>query len=369
MSAETKTTEVPKKMTAWALFMDRVASLTPLPRSEVMQLSSYLKGQKDMIAWKDAEIIAAIPEWTASKGVEAKKEEMVAVTEKPKRKTKEAKEEAAVTEKPKRKAKEPKEPKEAKEAKEAKETKKGSAAAGEEDPSSEPATATSAPASAPSTSSVVEMLELQLNQTKKKLDTSKAELSKAESDTKVLVDRAIEARAKAKALTKEAEEACLMTAKVQTVVYELETEVAAKKVEFEKAEAAAAVVAAAAAAFQQATNSSTSAVSVTVSTPAAPSTEEDAAEPLHVRRKKIPSSIRTLVWNKYIGADVAQSDCFCCRTAKISVRSFDCGHVIAEAKGGDLTINNLRPICKDCNKSMGTRSMNEFTKEYFGWTV
>jgi hypothetical protein len=212
------------------------------------------------------------------------------------------------------------------------------------------------------------MLELQLNQTKKKLDTAKAELSKAESDTKVLVDRAIEARAKAKALTKEAEEACLMTAKVQTVVYELETEVAAKKAEFEKAEAAAAAVAAAAAAFQQATNSSAS-VAVAVSTPAAPSTEEDAAEPLHVRRKKIPSSIRTLVWNKYIAADVAQSDCFCCRTAKISVRSFDCGHVIAEAKGGDLTINNLRPICKDCNKSMGTRSMNEFTKEYFGWTV
>ena len=362
MSAETKTTEVPKKMTAWALFMDRVASLTPLPRSEVMQLSSYLKGQKDMIAWKDAEIIAAIPEWTASKAAEAKKEEVV--PEKSKRKTKEAKEEGVeVPEKPKRKAKEPKE---AKEAKEAKETKKGSAAAGEEDPSSEPATAASAPA--PSTSSVVEMLELQLNQTKKKLDTAKAELSKAESDAKVLVDRATEARAKAKALTKEAEEACLITAKSQTVVYELETEVAAKKVEFEKAEAAAAAVAAAAAAFQQATNSSAS-VAVAVSTPAAPSPEEEAAEPLHVRRKKIPSSIRTLVWNKYIAADVAQSDCFCCRTAKISVRSFDCGHVIAEAKGGDLTINNLRPICKDCNKSMGTRSMNEFTKEYFGWTV
>lgn len=72
MSAETKTTEVPKKMTAWALFMDRVASLTPLPRSEVMQLSSFLKGRKDMMAWKDAEIIAAIPEWKA----EAKKEEV-----------------------------------------------------------------------------------------------------------------------------------------------------------------------------------------------------------------------------------------------------------------------------------------------------
>lgn len=86
-------------------------------------------------------------------------------------------------------------------------------------------------------------------------------------------------------------------------------------------------------------------------------------------KKKIPKHIKTLVWNKYIGASVASAKCMCCREADIYVRSFDCGHVIAEAKGGDGTINNMRPICRDCNHAMGTRSMNEFTAEFFGWTV
>ena len=40
-----------------------------------------------------------------------------------------------------------------------------------------------------------------------------------------------------------------------------------------------------------------------------------------------------------------------------------------KAKGGDMTITNLRPICASCNLSMGTRSMNEFTLEFFGWDV
>ena len=98
----------------------------------------------------------------------------------------------------------------------------------------------------------------------------------------------------------------------------------------------------------------------------APDTE---GEPLHERRKKIPKHIKTLVWNKYIGADIATADCLSCRSGKISNRSFHCGHVLAESRGGNMTINNLRPICAECNLSMMTKSMNEFTKEFFGWTV
>ena len=59
----------------------------------------------------------------------------------------------------------------------------------------------------------------------------------------------------------------------------------------------------------------------------------------------------------------------CCKEKKIDVANFHCGHVIAETKGGDLTIKNLRPICSACNSAMGTRSMNEFTKEFFGWEI
>ena len=96
---------------------------------------------------------------------------------------------------------------------------------------------------------------------------------------------------------------------------------------------------------------------------------DDMQQPIHVRRKKIPIHIKTLVWNEYIGHDVNDNKCLCCKKEKINVRNFHCGHVIAESKGGDLTIKNLRPICAPCNQAMGTMSMNEFTKTFFGWEV
>lgn len=101
----------------------------------------------------------------------------------------------------------------------------------------------------------------------------------------------------------------------------------------------------------------------------APASETTGATIDESRRKGIPKHIKTLVWNKYIGAATPSTKCLSCREELISIRSFHCGHVIAEAKGGDSTINNLRPICAPCNSSMGTMSMNEFTKTYFGWEV
>jgi hypothetical protein len=99
------------------------------------------------------------------------------------------------------------------------------------------------------------------------------------------------------------------------------------------------------------------------------SVADDAQQPIHLRRKKIPIHIKTLVWNEYIGHNVNDNKCMCCKKEKINVRNFHCGHVIADSKGGDLTIKNLRPICAPCNQAMGTMSMNEFTKTFFGWEV
>ena len=96
---------------------------------------------------------------------------------------------------------------------------------------------------------------------------------------------------------------------------------------------------------------------------------DESQQPLHIRRKKIPKQIKTLVWNEYIGHDIMSNKCLCCKKEKIDIRNFHCGHVIAESKGGDLTIKNLRPICAPCNLSMGAMSMNEFTKTFFGWEV
>jgi 5-methylcytosine-specific restriction endonuclease McrA len=87
------------------------------------------------------------------------------------------------------------------------------------------------------------------------------------------------------------------------------------------------------------------------------------------KKEKIPAHIKTLVWSKYIGSSIPEAKCYCCKHERIEIRSFECGHVIAEAKGGELTLENLRPICKGCNSGMGTMSMDEYAKKFFGWSV
>jgi hypothetical protein len=49
----------------------------------------------------------------------------------------------------------------------------------------------------------------------------------------------------------------------------------------------------------------------------------------------------------------------------ISQHIFECGHVISEKNGGNVTLDNLRPICSSCNKSMGVMNLEEFKSKYF----
>lgn len=69
------------------------------------------------------------------------------------------------------------------------------------------------------------------------------------------------------------------------------------------------------------------------------------------------------VWNKYIGDDKRTGPCYVCGT-EIRIESFHQGHVIAEAKGGQRTLENLRPTCQLCNTSCGSENLDKF-KEAF----
>lgn len=82
------------------------------------------------------------------------------------------------------------------------------------------------------------------------------------------------------------------------------------------------------------------------------------------KKKQIPAAVKRKVWAKHIGEDVGKTKCLCCKLTDISQMSFSCGHIISDAKGGKITIDNLKPICTSCNSSMGTKNMNEFIKEY-----
>ena len=80
----------------------------------------------------------------------------------------------------------------------------------------------------------------------------------------------------------------------------------------------------------------------------------------NIKKKTIPSTVKKLVWNTNIGESIGKTKCTCCKSTDITQMSFNCGHIIAEANGGKTIVSNLKPICQNCNSSMGTKNMNEF---------
>ena len=78
------------------------------------------------------------------------------------------------------------------------------------------------------------------------------------------------------------------------------------------------------------------------------------------KKKTISATIKKLVWNTNIGEEIGKFKCLCCNSTDITQLSFNCGHIIAEANGGKTIVSNLKPICQNCNSSMGTKNMNEF---------
>lgn len=73
------------------------------------------------------------------------------------------------------------------------------------------------------------------------------------------------------------------------------------------------------------------------------------------KKNKIPKAIRQQVWIKYNGK-LFENKChviWCNNT--ISVFNYHVGHNIPEVKGGKNDIQNLRPICPNCNLSMSSK--------------
>lgn len=87
-------------------------------------------------------------------------------------------------------------------------------------------------------------------------------------------------------------------------------------------------------------------------------------EQKHKEPRKIDKNLRELIWSKWIGEDIARSKCLCCKSRMISQFDFVCGHVEAVVKGGDDSVDNLRPICKSCNNGMKTMNMMEYIKHH-----
>ena len=83
------------------------------------------------------------------------------------------------------------------------------------------------------------------------------------------------------------------------------------------------------------------------------------------KKNKLSAVLRYKVWNTYIGIECGIGKCCCCKTTDIFQQSFECGHIIAVKNGGLDSIENLRPICSLCNKSMGSLHMEIFSSSLF----
>lgn len=81
------------------------------------------------------------------------------------------------------------------------------------------------------------------------------------------------------------------------------------------------------------------------------------------QKQKISASLRQSVWLAWVGK---QYDARCtikwCKSI-ITPFTFEVGHNVPESRGGSTTLENLRPICAICNKSMGNRyTIDEYSR-------
>jgi hypothetical protein len=87
-------------------------------------------------------------------------------------------------------------------------------------------------------------------------------------------------------------------------------------------------------------------------------------------KAKIPQKLRLKTWNNFSKNDSSKCPISFCEEI-ISINNFDCGHMTSEFNGGMIELNNLIPLCKNCNVTMGTNNITQFDVNFnrFGQTT
>ena len=72
-------------------------------------------------------------------------------------------------------------------------------------------------------------------------------------------------------------------------------------------------------------------------------------------KQKIPIALREQVWIYRCGHVFSRPCTIVWCQNRMNVFDFECGHDLPESKGGKTTLDNLYPLCRRCNGSMGNR--------------
>jgi len=81
------------------------------------------------------------------------------------------------------------------------------------------------------------------------------------------------------------------------------------------------------------------------------------------KRIKVPKKLKNMIWDKNIGKTFGVGNCYCC-SEEIDSKNFEAGHIISVKYGGETILDNLKPICSCCNKSMGAENLEIFKQKY-----
>jgi hypothetical protein len=82
------------------------------------------------------------------------------------------------------------------------------------------------------------------------------------------------------------------------------------------------------------------------------------------KRTPCPKAVKEAVWKIYFGNNMI-GKCYVCG-AEITFTNFELGHNKPHTKGGKWVVENLRPLCRTCNRSIGDKmTVEAFKKKYF----
>jgi 5-methylcytosine-specific restriction endonuclease McrA len=72
------------------------------------------------------------------------------------------------------------------------------------------------------------------------------------------------------------------------------------------------------------------------------------------------NTLRSNIWSKWY--ETQKMKCRACNKRQVTPLSFEKGHDVADSNGGSTLLENLYPICRQCNVDQGTMTFDEFSK-------